>query len=284
MKVSVLDKLHQRYFTYDQALKASEDWSERTKKNPSFKKLISVQSKFELALRKHWRSQSNNTDQFVNWSAYAIANVTSKTAAKITVTNDDGSSYISAIDSSAFVSESALLLAIMEEYILQGMGLGVTDANDIYVDSGLSITSEAIQKYAIDESSKLVTQITDTTRARIQQAVATSIKLGEPIAQATARVSNVIDDPNRSEMIARTETRNSYVDGQNTVAKSTGATMKEWDPSSDPCELCQENVDDGQISIDDDFTNGDEPHPNCLCGAPVFIYPNSDDSDSEDNN
>ena len=280
--LSIIQELHKRFFTYDQALKAHEDWSERTKKAPGFKKLISIQSKFELALRKHWKQTAENADQFVNWASYAAENVKTAATKDVTVTDDAGNSVVLPIGSMAFVSEKQLLLAILQAYVLQGIAVGVDDAQTMYVDAGLSASSAAVQEAALERSSTLVTNITETTRNNIQQSIATSLKLGETVSDAQTRLSDIIDSPYRATLIARTETRNSYVDGQNQVADATGATTKEWDPSSDPCELCLDNVDDGEIPIDQDFTNGDEPHPNCLCGAPIYNYANSSSDDSSD--
>ena len=272
---SVLADLHKRYFTYDQALKATETWSERTKTMPSFRKLVSTQSKFELAIRKHWQYQKEHTDQFVNWSTYAL--LVPKKAAEITVNNEDGSSYVSAIDSAAFVNEKALMQAILTEYILTSTGLGIADANEIYTDSGLSVTSSEVVRAVTDRTATLVQDITKTTRADIQQSIATSIKLRETVEEASYRVGETIGSSYRAEMIARTETRNSYIDGQQQVATQIGYTKQKWDPSADPCPLCEENADAGWISTDDDFPNGDDPHPNCLCGAIIYGMGSPDD-------
>ena len=278
VRASAIDLLHKQYFTYDQALKASEDWSERTKKMPSFKKLISVQSKFELAMRKHWKQLSENTGEFVNWASYSAEAVKTAATKSVEVTDSAGNTLVLPIDSSAFVNEKTALMNIMQEYILASAALGIADANELYVDSGLSASSEAVIKVATDRSAKLVTNITETTRNRIQQSISTSLQLGENIDEATSRLSDTIDDPYRAEMIARTETRNSYVEGQNTVANATGATSKVWDASSNPCPLCEENAEAGEIPVNDDFPNGDEPHPNCLCGSPIYNYPSGDQS------
>ena len=267
MSASVTEKLHNRFFDIDIALKAKEDWSKGIQKNPdTFKKLIRAYSQFELALKKHFKDLANNrVEMFINWAAYSMENIKA----------DDRSDFVNSIvvnlDNYSFVDERQLLLVILQQYMLAGISLGVDAAQQEYVDAGLSATSVEVQKMAMDYSSQLVTSITETTRKQIQQSVANSLQLHQTIEQATSDLTNIVGDSYRAEMIASTEMRNSYVDGQGIVADQTNATAKQWDPSSDPCELCQDNVDDGTIAIDDDFTNGDDPHPWCRCGI-LWLY------------
>lgn len=255
---SVSDKQLAEYHRLDVKVKAAEGWGKTAEAHKAtFKKLLLAQSKFELALKKHFKDLAKRSTDMVNWAQYHVDLIKAY-------------DYVANLDDLEFTNEQDLLLQIMQAYVLEGMALGVDFSNDAYVVSGLSPTSAEVQKAALTRSSKLVTQITEGTRAKVQQSIATSFTLGETVDDAKNRLADLLDDPSRAETIARTEIRNSYADGANQAAIDAGATTKAWDPSSNPCELCLANVDDGTIGIDEDFTNGDDPHPNCLCGAPVF--------------
>lgn len=265
---STLAKMLAEYHAVDTSVKAQEEWAKGVSDHKdTFKKLVIVQSKWELALRRHFRDLARNrVNKMVNWTQYQVDSIKAY-------------DYVVNLDDYDFTDEQDLLSQIMIDYIGQSMALGIGKANDVYVHSGLSPTSESVQKAARERSAKLVTQITESTRNRIQQSITTSLQIGETVPEAQDRLAGIIDDPGRAETIARTETRNSYVDGSNQVALETGATEWTWDPSSAPCELCQENVDAGTIPIDEDFPNGMDPHPNCLCGDPIYGYGNSESGD-----
>lgn len=53
------------------------------------------------------------------------------------------------------------------------------------------------------------------------------------------------------------------------VAEETGSYVtKSWAVQDDPCEICQENADEGPLSEDEQFPSGDAyppAHPNCKC-------------------
>lgn len=69
-------------------------------------------------------------------------------------------------------------------------------------------------------------------------------------------------------MIARTESANAIGQANHASAKENGATTKVWVIAGPGCDVCQPNVDDGEIPIDQAFSSGDmnEPaHPNCEC-------------------
>jgi hypothetical protein len=302
---SVAEKLINRYVAADVAIKATEDWAAKYHENEKvFAALLKNQSKFELAMRRHLRDVSKTKiDQLVNWPAYAMLSV-KQGADKKTIPEVEiaGQLVVVTADSIVYINEKALLLAILEEYILNGVALGAEAAQAEYVDLGWSATTEAVQKAALEHSAELVGKtigpdgtlidnpkatysITNTMRDDIKQSISTSLSLGENVDQATKRVAKTIDNPSRAATIARTESRNSYVRGADLVAHTSGAITWKWDPSGSPCEICEENVNDGVISIDEDFTNGLYPHPNCLCGDPIYGYPSGDGStlDIEDN-
>lgn len=71
----------------------------------------------------------------------------------------------------------------------------------------------------------------------------------------------------RCEAIARTEILSMDVKANLRAYKDSGVIKKKvWLLSEDPCDLCLENAQQGEIDLDESFRNGDAPvHPNCEC-------------------
>ncbi len=83
----------------------------------------------------------------------------------------------------------------------------------------------------------------------------------------------------RSMMIARTEIVNANRQGNVTAYRESGAaTGKEWLTAGDDLvdDECQENEDAGPIGLDEDFPNGDLPHPSCRCDILPVVEPLSE--------
>lgn len=89
------------------------------------------------------------------------------------------------------------------------------------------------------------------------------------VAQLLANKFNDEISTARGNVIARTETANAIGEANHAAAKENGATTKVWVGAGDPIDdVCQGNVDDGEIPINQSFSSGDmhEPaHPNCEC-------------------
>lgn len=89
--------------------------------------------------------------------------------------------------------------------------------------------------------------------------------------------------PERASLIARTELKNADSAGAMEGYRASGVVeKKEWQASNNEnvCDECQENVDAGQIDIDDDFPSGDDAptaHPGCNCIVVPIV---SEDDDS----
>ena len=74
-------------------------------------------------------------------------------------------------------------------------------------------------------------------------------------------------------------------DGQGALAgykeaKAAGVKLKKiWVCDSDPCPICEENQDAGEIEVEDDFPSGDDAetaHPSCLCHTESVVEDDSD--------
>jgi len=255
---------------------ASEDWAKGYKKNKdAFAKLIKLETKIERKLRAYFRDFSKERlGKYINWSNYSKENIK---AYRVDVTVD-----IEEIDD----VEYGTLLNVIHDPLVLSIALGAETAQTQYnIDVGLNQYSSEVLQAAETYTAKLVKGITETTREKIKQSIATSLHLGEDVSSASDRLNRIVNDPRRAALIARTETVRSYTTGITTFGKKSGATQKVWELSSAPCEICQAAYDntpngDGVLDIDDEYSDGDPPaHPNCRCGISLI----HDYSDPEDN-
>lgn len=117
--------------------------------------------------------------------------------------------------------------------------------------------------------------IADSTRGMIQDDVAEAINNGWSI----DKLSEVLQDnyafsESRAETIARTETNMAMKKGAVEGYKASGVVSKKmWLTSDDELvdDECHENEDQGPIDLDDEFVNGDMPHPNCRCSIIAIV-------------
>ena len=131
--------------------------------------------------------------------------------------------------------------------------------------------------------------ITDGTRNLVAGDIDTAMKEGWTTDQlADALEENYAFSEGRAETIARTEIARADMQGSmKTYRESKVVTGKQWLLAEDPCDICQDNADDGIIDLDDDFTSGDDAapaHPNCECDVtPIVGEDDEDDDETEDN-
>lgn len=256
-------------------ISAAEDWANVYSQHPeTHAKLIKLEAKLGRVLRKHFRELSNDRIwKYVNWTMYH--NELIKAYDVNVIFDEDGFSQ----------DEGGTLLNVVHDPLLDGMGVGIAAGQAIYNrDIGLSTTNENVLKAARNYTAKLVTNINNTTRDRIQQSIQTSLTLGEDQSAAADRISNIINDPARAEVIARTESVNSYNKGLLSFADESGASQKVWqDLGAD--DVCADNTAEGAIDVGDSFDSGDDAppaHPNCRCGMQL-LYSNGDSADASDN-
>jgi SPP1 gp7 family putative phage head morphogenesis protein len=130
--------------------------------------------------------------------------------------------------------------------------------------------------WAKEHCAKLVTKMDDETKARLAQVVADAIENKRGIPGLARDLRNTFDNMSkfRSKMIARTETNAALSQGSLKRMQDMGIDGKEW-VTSDPCEICAANGDEGVIPVDQAFSSGDDAppaHPNCVCAlAPARL-------------
>lgn len=253
---------------------AAEDWAKSySKDNQSHAKLIRLEANFARELRRYFKSLAKErVIKYLNLPGYREQVVK---AYDIKVIFDEDSFND---------EEDNFILNVLHDPILEGMGIGVTAAQNITGRNlGLSKTDAAVQEAARKQAASLVKGINQTTKDRINQSIRTSLELGESDLDAAERISNILNDPNRALTIARTESVNSYNQGLLTFGDKSGAVAKQWyDVGAD--DICAENSAQGAIDIGDDFESGDNAppaHPNCRCGMQL-IYPDGSEEEGDE--
>jgi hypothetical protein len=118
-------------------------------------------------------------------------------------------------------------------------------------------------------------------RASVTQALAEGWSAGQ---LRDVLRENYAFGPVRALSIARTETAIARRRGGAVSAAAGGADQKHWMVGEDDaCPLCLNNQAVGWIALDDDFPEGDDPHPNCTCSIDYRRYSDRDASLSSAN-
>jgi hypothetical protein len=111
--------------------------------------------------------------------------------------------------------------------------------------------------------------ITDTTRDDIRDLVEQAFTDGMSPDELSTAIEDLIDDPDRADMIARTELADAQSEADLDAAKESGVvTGKYWLLGENPCSVCQDNADAGTIDLDEEFPSGDDgpaAHVGCEC-------------------
>lgn len=136
----------------------------------------------------------------------------------------------------------------------------------------LEVVNEAGVTWAEEHTADLVTNIADSTKAFIREAVVQTLNEG----LSTAELAELLTDgyafsDARAETIARTESAHSLVAGtMETWSQSGVVDHAEFDASPDCCDECE--AEDGK-----EIPFGTDPsefmHPNCRCGVTAILTP-----------
>lgn len=253
---------------------AAEKWSTVYTKDPaSHAKVIKTEAKLGRVMRGYFKDlATDRVWKYINWTQYHTDLIAAYDVNVIF--DDDGFED----------AEGDMLIGVMHDPLLDGMGAGIAAGQAIYDrEIGMTSSSASVLKAARQYSAQLVKGVNATTKDRIQQSIQTSLTLGENQSDAAARITNIVNDPKRAEVIARTEAVNSYTKGLLSFGGESGASAKVWQ-ALDATDECAD-LDGEQVDINDEFDDGggDGPplHPNCRCGLQL-IYKNANGSESEE--
>ena len=183
---------------------------------------------------------------------------------------------------SSFTSElEAIIAGELAEVYFEGsaemVSWGQTKAGVPITYEGPPI-SEAV-KWSKAHSAKQVTLINATTKDRLARSISDGIKnkLGVPGIGRDIRNNFGNMTKYRSELIAKTETRQALFQASHDRSVEMGVTGKEWILGSGGqqgnCDACIGNADQGVIPINQDFYNPEDTiHPGCTCAiAPAML-------------
>lgn len=110
-----------------------------------------------------------------------------------------------------------------------------------------------------------------TTLNRIGTALADGLRTGSTRREVAKAIDEIINDPERALTIATTEMSGAVVQASKDLYAESGVEQIEW-LVADPCDDCQENLDQSPIGIDEEWINGDPPvHPNCMCDIAPYV-------------
>jgi hypothetical protein len=164
------------------------------------------------------------------------------------------------------------------------LSLGISEDTDFF-----SHANTRAADYAKDRSADLVTQIDESTRDMLRRKIADGIAAG---AMREDIIDSIMDSDifseSRATLIADTEV--AMANGQGGLAgykeaKAAGVKLKKvWVCDSDPCPICEENENAGEIDVSDSFPSGDDAeiaHINCLCHTESVVEDDKEEDDDE---
>lgn len=152
----------------------------------------------------------------------------------------------------------------------------------------LGLTGQKAADWAEERAAQLVTDINETTRRKIADAVERAIEeqLGPKRLASLLRDVDEEFEAYRANMIASTELNFAFSSAALDSMGSDGMKYKTIVLSPDACdEICGENEDEGPIPIGDAFQSGDFAppfHPNCRCALVGSWGPDGPPEDEAD--
>jgi hypothetical protein len=163
--------------------------------------------------------------------------------------------------------ESAMTAALAAGYDTLATDLAVAERS-ISAD----VTAEYLRERSLEA---LATQLSGTTVARIQTALADAYEAGADYDGLVSAVTDTFDEmaETRAGLIAQTAMNAAYNAGRKQLGLDLGFNEKSWAcDGPNPCAVCLENEADGWIGIDETFSSGDDipvAHPGCYCSLDV---------------
>lgn len=123
----------------------------------------------------------------------------------------------------------------------------------------------------LDSRGITIQGINNTTLNRIGTRLADGLNAGVSRQEMAKLINEVLDDSERSLVIAGTEMSAAVVQASKDLYADSGVEQIEW-LASNPCDECQTNANQSPIGINEQWINGDPPvHPNCFCDIAPYI-------------
>lgn len=126
-------------------------------------------------------------------------------------------------------------------------------------------------KRLLDGRGIKIQDLSTTTLNRIGTALAEGLRSGATRESIADDISYILGDDSRALTIAGTEMRAATVQASRDLYADSGVEQVQW-LVADPCDDCQENLDQSPIGLDEEWINGDPPvHPNCMCDIAPYV-------------
>lgn len=241
-----------------------EDFHPEYKKNKDhFRKLITTSVKLEKRLKKYFKESLERIPKKIDWAYYF----------------EKTQKYAVYEKNISWQDEILLLQVAVEGQLDEMLGIGISDAfGDVNIPADFTVQDTEAIKFLKQYTLQLATDITNTTANRVKQSVLRSITLGENQAEATKRLSKIINNPKRAAMIAHTETVRAYTEGKLLTAERVGAQYKVWrDGQKGACAICSK-LNGIAIPVNKEFAllsggsvKGSPAHPNCRCLTKIVM-------------
>ncbi|MFI2837557.1 phage minor head protein [Mycolicibacterium sp. PDY-3] len=241
-----------------QAIRASEEWTPSYKRHQdTFIPLLHYEAELERQTAEYLAGLAQRASQYVDWD---LVPEPIKAASTPLANKTDEVWQGEAIDLTKAVIDAITLLTVT------GAQFGELEYG---IDMGVTPLTDWILIAAREHTAGLVSQVTDTNRKLIQEAIKQGVARGEDQTAIATRIRKVINSPVRAEMIAQTEAVNAYQSGLMNFGIETGAKRKVYEALAGACKICAP-IDGETVDIGDEFSNGvDHPpsHPRCRCSS-----------------
>ena len=213
-KPSKAEQIRQAYHQLDRFIQAAEGEQypdSITADKKSFAKLLALEASWERAMSVYLKGLAERVPTFINWAEYR----------RRTIQADELVVTATAV---VMEEENKILLNVLFDFVAEGESIGAEAGTRFYnVPINQLDLQAAIQREARKHAASLAKGLNKTTLKAVRSSIEASIELGEDIETATKRVQKLVNDPQRANMIARTEAVNSYGQGIDTFGHQTGA-------------------------------------------------------------
>jgi hypothetical protein len=137
----------------------------------------------------------------------------------------------------------------------------------------------------LDAADVVIKGLTDTDLTRLSEILADGAAAGDSVDVLAEALLTMVDDEARAEMIASTELNRAVSASTLDTYQLNGVAGKSWALGPNPCQMCQDNSDDGVIALEDDFSSGDAfppAHPYCECALLPHTASGAETTDQEE--
>jgi len=172
-------------------------------------------------------------------------------------------------------SEEVALDAALKPAVTEAFSAGWELAQGVSHNPEDALRQGGLQR-ALDQLSIELKGVSQVSVDRIGNTLAQAVSEGQSSRVAGERIAEILHDPKRAQMIARTEIARAMEGAMLAQAKSMTGVDKQWLDVPSACPICQENAAEGPIKLDNPFVGGAQnppQHPFCRCALSLVPQP-----------